>query len=189
MKLHLPKLLRSALLACMVYSGSVYGETLTLTLPGDSVTGVTGGTINANRPFDGAANYTSEDLKSIIDVISDPTQAGWYTGVGQGSNYASDVALTETGFNFKSRSGVSYEYVLAFVKAPEDTVALTMNFQSSQNVSASIWTFDKATESITLLLDRTASTASTPFSQTVENLQLGADDMIVFAWSASADGG
>lgn len=178
-------------IAVLLAAGSVFASAEIINLnPGKTVTGVTGGTINANRPFDGANNYTADDLKSIIDVITDPTQAGWYTGVGQGATgYSSDVTLTETGFNFLCRSGVSYEYVLAFVEAPTDTEALTMSFTSNYNVSASIWTFNKETEAISLLLGRTASTANQTFTATVEDLDLGEEDMIVFAWSGSAVGG
>lgn len=177
-------------IAVLLAAGSVFASAEIINLnPGETVTGVTGGTINANRPFDGASNYTADDLKSIIDVITDPTRAGWYTGVGQGQNYSSDVTLTETGFDFACRSGVSYEYVLAFVEAPTDTEALTMSFTSTYNVSASIWTFNKETEAISLLLGRTASTANQTFTATVEDLDLGEEDMIVFAWSGSAEGG
>lgn len=178
-------------IAVLLAAGSVFAsaEIINLT-PGKTVTGVTGGTINENRPFDGADNYTADDLKSIIDVITDPTQAGWYTGVGQGQNYSSDVTLTETGFDFVCRSGVSYEYVLAFVEAPTDTKALTMSFTSTYNVSASIWTFNKETEAISLLLGPTQSKANQTFTATtVEDLDLGEEDMIVFAWSSSAKGG
>ena len=128
-------------------------------------------------------------MKSIIDQISDPTVSGWYTGVGQGANYASDVVPTETGFNFKVRSGVSYEYVLGIVAAPTDTKSLTMQFTSDLNVSASIWTYDKTTEEITMLLGRTTATANSPFEKTVGNLELGTNDMVVFVWSGSAEGG
>lgn len=182
--------MKKTIIALLALAGVAAADVITLT-PGNAYTPVSGGQINANRPFTSANDYTSSDLKSIIDVIADPTLAGWYAGVGQGqANYPqSDVTLTDTGFDFLCRSGVSYEFVLAFVEAPEDTTALTMSFTSTYNVSASIWTFNKETESITLLLDRTASTANTPFTVTVDNLQLGSDDMIVFAWSGSAVGG
>ena len=180
--------MKTSLITFFALAGIAMGDVITLN-PTPTVTGVTGGAINANRPFEGATNYTPEDLQSIIDVIQDPTISGWYTGVGQGSNYVSDVSLTETGFNFICRSGVSYEYVLGFVSAPKDTTSLTMSFTADKNVSASIWSFNKETESITLLMGQTTATANTPFSQTIDNLQLGENDMIVFAWSGSATGG
>ena len=182
--------MKKTLIALMALAGVAAADTITLS-PGTSSNVVSGGAINDNRPFEGASNYTCDDLKSIIDVMVDPTQSGWYVGVGQGhDSYPSqDFVLTDTGFDFSCRSGISYEYVLALVEAPIDTTALTMSFTSSYNVSASIWTFDKTTESITLLQGRTTSKANTPCTITVENLNLGANDMIVFAWSGSAEGG
>ena len=184
------------MVALLALGVSASAENVTLSPGTTTVTGVTGGTINANRPFEQAKDYTTEDLKSIIDVISDPTVPGWYTGVGQGSDYAGDVRLTTTGstvtgFTFKARSGVSHEYVLALVSAPENvtTTALTMSFTPTANIAVSVWCFDKETESITLLKDRTQANKNVAATVTVDQLSLNDHQMFVFAWSSSATGG
>ncbi len=182
--------MKKTIVTLLALAGVAAADTITLWPNVTTGTLVSGDNIYNNTPFNGATNYTTEDLKSIIDQIDDPTTEGWYYGVGQGqSSVNGDLTLETNGFKFKARSGFSHEFVLAFVEAPDDTVTLTMKFDSDKNVSASIWKFDKETEEITLLLGKTESTVGTTFSEKVENLKLGSNDMIVFAWSSSATGG
>ena len=187
-------LMKRTIVALLALGVSASAENVTLSPGTTTVTGVSGGKINEKRPFEQASDYTKDDLKSIIDVISDPKVPGWYTGVGQGKNeYFSDVELTTTdstvtGFKFKARSGVSYEYVLALVSAPENvtTTALTMSFTPTANIAVSVWCFDKNTESITLLQGRTQADKDVPATVTVDQLSLNDNQMFVFAWSSSA---
>ena len=187
MKLHLPKGLRAALLACMglltplattvsgvaafAYSQAEAAE-FQMTLPGTTTRLGTG-------LFNGEASHTADAAKTAITAAS-PSGSAWYWGTGNGSNPGNDVSVAGNDLTLVARSGYAGEWVMACMSALDGTTGLSVSFTPDSKLAYSMYTASFNTETNAWDVTRispASSTASADLSTAGTKVNLNFDDL------------
>ncbi len=190
MKLHLPKVLRSALLACMISSASVSG---TLALPDTAdFTWIPGG--NASGIGNAASAEIVQNLASAItsEETGNTDLTGWFAGTGQrhsATDYGEDVAINgPNSFTFKSRPALSGEYVALGVEMTQAADSITLNFTTDNKLGYSLWSYDVETGTASAIIEQTDLTEAGTVSNTYDETTIDAGQLFV-VWNANPSSG
>ena len=190
MKLHLPKGLRAALLACMglisplatTLSGvaafaytQAEAEEFQMVLPGNGSI-----TLLGNALFSGEAQHTADAAKTAITAAS-PSGSAWYWGTGQPNKTpGNDVSVTGDDLTLVARSGYSGEWVMACMSALDGTTGLSVSFTPDSKLAYSMYTASFNTETNAWDVTRispSSSTASADLSTAGTEVNLNFPDL------------
>ena len=161
----------------------IASATTSITLPGNSdYTWVAGS--NASGIGKGAS---AEIVQNLATAIGDD-KVGWFAGTGQAYDanaYGSDISIiSSTSFSFKSRPGLSGEYVALGVTLKEAAESITLTFDTTGKLGYSLWSYDgtTATELVGLTYQGGAGDG---IESTYNTADIAAGSTIFAIWTAN----
>ncbi len=193
--------MKGTLITLLVLAGLASAEGKSITLPGSGDFTWVPGRLTTTEPYISIGNgATSADIMvKYINAVGDD-KIGWFGGTGQG--HAADTQygpqgtnpdisiVSSSSFTFRSRPGLSGEYVALGIELPDAAQGITLNFNANNKVGYSLWSYNSTTKNVTQLIGNTyadGTSGTTLFTGEYTTAPV-TDDMLFVVWTANYPG-